>query len=101
MFSPEHRLRQDGDRVSSFLDVPSFPTPRVRIAWDAEPPRAVAGRELDPARSLTMCRQSMNGFRRAASVALAIILSGFIPAPVWGQGSEDDATGPAVSGPEM
>ena len=43
-----------------------------------------------------MCPRSMNGFRSAASVALAIILSGSISGPVRGQ----ESTGPAVPGPE-
>ena len=47
-----------------------------------------------------MCWRSMNGFRSAASVALALILSGSIPASVWGQETRNNATGPAVSGPE-
>jgi hypothetical protein len=52
---------------------------------------------------LTKRRRSTVGFRGAASVALAIILSGSIPASVWGQEPKDDATGPvgaAASGPE-
>jgi hypothetical protein len=51
-----------------------------------------------------MRRRSMNGCRRAVSVAQALILSGFIAAPGWGQGSKDDRTGPvgpAVLGPEQ
>ena len=44
-----------------------------------------------------MCRRSMNGSRRAATVALAIILSGSLPGPVRGQ----ESTGLAVSGPEQ
>jgi hypothetical protein len=48
-----------------------------------------------------MCWRSMNGFRRGASLALAIIVSGSILTPVWSQESKNDATGPAVSGPEM
>ena len=43
-----------------------------------------------------MCPRSINGFRSAASVALAIILSGSLPGPVRGQ----ESTGLAVSGPE-
>src|SRR5689334_6511918 len=43
-----------------------------------------------------MCPPSLNGFRGAASVALAIILFGPISRPVRGQ----ESTGPAVSGPE-
>ena len=44
-----------------------------------------------------MCPRSINGFRSAASVALAIILFGSISGPVRGQ----ESTGPAVSGPQQ